>query len=88
MLTNEQIDCVWRSMDYGLRHDDFRITLGRAIETEVRKEIEAAVLAEREACAVIAGNSKEFPVSGTADGVAMAIRARSQHESSVHKEAT
>lgn len=55
MLTPEQIDAAWRSVDYTLQYEDFRIAVGRAIEAEAIKDnqlaIEAAVLAEREALA-------------------------------------
>jgi len=40
MLTPEQIDAAWRSVDYRLGYEDFRIAIGRAIEVEVRREIE------------------------------------------------
>ena len=80
-LTDEQIDAAWRSVDYKLKYEDFRMALGRAIEAEVRKEIEAAVLAEREACAKVCAarymgdcNREDLEARRCAD----AIRSRTQ----------
>jgi hypothetical protein len=66
MLTDEQIEDVCRAH---IRRDCSKdpsgtwahsIVFARAIEAEVRKEPEAAVLAERESCAIACDEMREY----------------------------
>ena len=38
LLTDEQIDAAWRSVDYTQPYADFRMAVGRAIEAKVREQ--------------------------------------------------
>ena len=81
MLTNEQIDLAYREVWSTIAHAHRLIVFARLIEAKVRKEIEAAVLAEREECAKVCSarymgdcNREDLEARRCAD----AIRSRAQ----------
>ena len=91
MLTDEQIDAAYREVWSTIAHAHRLIVFAHLTEAKVRKQIEAAVLAEREACAKVCSarymgdcNREDLEARRCAD----AIRSRTQpmRTDDVHRE--
>lgn len=80
MLTDEQIDKVYREVWSMVAHAKRLAAFAHLIEAETRKEIAAAVLAEREACAR-ACDGVAADLGGVAEGVFVTEFGKHTHQS-------